>query len=293
MIIVTGAAGFIGSHMVKYLNSIGENDICIVDDLTIEKNINLQGCEYKQHYSIEDFYNTFNDWDKVSLIFHEGGVSSTVEKDKAKFDKFNVESTKYLIEKAIKYDIVLSYASSASVYGTSQTFLETDSMDPKSPYATSKSEIDDYVMKLTGYYRIQGWRYFNVYGKNENHKQEQASPISKFLKQAVDTNEIKIFKKSQDYKRDFVCVDDVVKVKYMATQSDFRGVCNLGTGIATSFKDIADIISAKTGATIKEIEMPKNLKEQYQAYTCADMTKFRLIMNDYKFTSFEKYLLSL
>ena len=293
MIIVTGAAGFIGSHMVKYLNSIGENDICIVDDLTIEKNINLQGCEYKQHYSIEDFYNKFTEWDKVSLIFHEGGLSSTVEKDKAKFDKFNVESTKYLIEKAIKYDIVLSYASSASVYGTSETFLETDSMDPRSPYATSKSEIDEYVMKLTGYNRIQGWRYFNVYGKNENHKQEQASPISKFLKQAVDTNEIKIFKKSQDYKRDFVCVDDVVKVKYMATQSDFRGVCNLGTGIATSFKDIADIISAKTGATIKEIEMPKNLKEQYQAYTCADMTKFRLIMNDYKFTSFEKYLSSL
>ncbi len=293
MIIVTGGAGLIGSNIVKGLNGRSISDILIVDDINKDKENNLRDLKFSEIISPQDFYGIWNHWLKVDVVFHEGAISSTTERDQNKIDQYNLQPSYWLVDQAVRNNFVLSYASSASVYGDSNTFVESQPLNPRSLYATSKMLVDQYVYSTLLDYpnaNIQGWRYFNVYGKNEIHKKDQASPITKFSQQALDTGKIQIFKNSENFQRDFICVDDIVNIKLTASNKNFNGIFNLGTGTAVSFREVADLISKKYSAAIEEIEFPTDLINQYQRYTCSDNTKLIEKIGDYKFMSVESFL---
>jgi ADP-L-glycero-D-manno-heptose 6-epimerase len=287
MIIVTGGAGFIGSNLIKELNKKGNTNIIVVDDLTNGyKFKNLAECDIEDYF---DYTELFDDsirrvvWEQVSQIYHEGAISSTTEWDGKLIMKNNYTFSTNLLNHAIHYNIPFSYASSASVYGKgvepNTPFKETDKLNPLNVYAYSKLLFDKRVESVltSNNYKttIIGNRYFNVYGTGEEHKGDQASPIHKFYKQATEKGYIEIFKGSENFVRDFICVDDVVKLKVKMLTENISGIFNLGTGETTSFKKVADIVSEKTGCDIEEIPFPNNLREHYQDYTCADLTKLK------------------
>ena len=168
---------------------------------------------------------------------------------------------------------------------------------PQTPYAWSKYLIDRYIINKELYKKkfkilIQGFRYFNVYGPHEEHKGSQASPITKFSIQAKKTGIIKLFEGSKNYKRDFICVSDVCRVHKQMLELKVNGIFNVGTGKATSFLDIAEIIARKYNAKIEYIPMPAIIKNHYQTYTCADLSNLNKYVNiDY--LTVEKYINSI
>jgi ADP-L-glycero-D-manno-heptose 6-epimerase len=170
----------------------------------------------------------------------------------------------------------LQYASSASVYGLNQDFREDAPLNPMSPYAWSKYLFDRHVLSQQfDKIRVQGFRYFNVYGPYEDHKGDQSSPHHKFTKQAETTGVIKLFEGSENYKRDFISVHEVVKIHKKFFDVQESGIWNAGTGRATSFENVARTIADGMECRVEYIPMPDNVKAQYQTYTCADVTKLR------------------
>lgn len=291
MIIVTGALGFIGSNIVKELNRQGKKNLLLVDELKNAENI--VGCEYKELVDMKDFYKNFNDWKKVKIVFHQGAISSTTETNATKIEHYNIKPSIKLLHDCLEYDVLFSYASSAGVYGTDLYFKEDAELNPKSLYAESKAKIDikvQEILKVKPDAKIQGWRYFNVYGNGEQFKGDQASPVYKFSKQAKEKKKIYIFEGSENYKRDFVCVDDVVKTVVDASKQKFNGIYNLGTGYPISFRDVAEIIANKYKATIEEIAFPRKLEGQYQIFTKADMRNLSEVMVVDDFQSLEQYV---
>ena len=216
-------------------------------------------------------------------VIHLGANSSTTETNVKKIIEQNFEYSKKLYEMCQLMDIKFQYASSASVYGLSRIFKETDFCKPVSPYAFSKYMFDCWLMNQS--YPYQGFRYFNVYGLGEDKKGNQASPVSKFIKQAQQHGEIKIFDKSGKYKRDFVSVDDVCEIHYRMLESDASGIFNLGTGQTTSFRDVADIVKKHSTCIITEIPMPQELKGQYQKFTKSDNSKLLEVIGCLLYTS--------
>lgn len=291
MIIVTGALGFIGSNIVKELNRRGIKDIILVDEMKPADNI--VGCNYKVLMEMKDFYANFKDWKNVTCVFHQGAISSTTESNKAKIDGYNIKPSLKLLHDCLEHDVMFSYASSAGVYGTDLYFTEDADLKPKSLYAESKAILDskvEEILKVKPNAKIQGWRYFNVYGAGEQFKGDQASPIHKFTRQAIDKRKIFIFEGSENYKRDFVWVGDIVKTVVDSSTKDFNGIYNLGTGTAISFKEVAEIIAFKHNAEIKEIAFPKKLEGQYQIFTKADMRKLESVTTFSSFLSVEQYV---
>jgi ADP-L-glycero-D-manno-heptose 6-epimerase len=150
---------------------------------------------------------------------------------------------------------------------------------PQSPYAWSKYLFDRFVMQHNGDFNIlvQGFRYFNVYGQLEDHKKDQASPYTKFTKQAKENGVINVFENSSEYKRDFVCVEDLCQVHEKMLNVDKSDIWNIGTGNPVSFETVATAIAKKHNATIKYVPMPDSLKAQYQKFTSADLTKLNSV----------------
>ena len=260
MIILTGSDGFIGKNFLKKIN---EPVVKIDKDNA-----------YK-------FVSGFDKWDQVSLIIHQGAISSTTEKNISTLHHYNVVFSLLLFQKAIEYQIPVKYASSASVYGNTK-----DQMNPLNYYAITKLQIDYFVQdNMDKFSSIQGFRYFNVYGEGEDHKGDQASPISKFTKQIKDTGKLKLFKGSNKFVRDFICVDDIVNV--VLCNSEASGIYDLGTGCPVSFQEVAELVAEKEKGEIEYIDFPEHLKGKYQDYTCADMKW----IGDYKFKSVKEYLL--
>lgn len=260
MIILTGSRGFIGKNILKKINK---------PVIEVEKE------------NVDTFINNFDGWDKVSLIIHQGAISSTTEKNIQKLHHNNVEFTLLLFEKAIEYQIPVKYASSASVYGNTQ-----GQINPLNYYAITKLQIDYFVEdNLDKFKSIQGFRYFNVYGEGENHKGDQASPVSKFTKQIRETGKLKLFKGSDKFLRDFICVNDVVDI--VLNNNSKSGIYDLGTGSPVSFQEVAELVAEKEKGEIEYIDFPEHLKGKYQDYTCADMKW----IGDYKFKSVKQYLL--
>ena len=240
LIILTGSNGFIGSHFKKYLNDVLE--------------IEIDNCL--------DFIKNFNKWDEVDLIIHQGAISSTTEKDALKIFKWNVEFSIKLMEKAIEYKIPIKYASSASVYGNENIF------NPLNQYSISKLQVDYWVMdRIDLFSHVQGFRYFNVYGDGEGHKGDQASPVSKFSSQIKETGRLKLFEGSEEFLRDFICVDDVVDVVLNNTLES--GIYDLGTSRPVSFQYVAEQVAEKYNGEIDYVPFPKHLIGKYQYYTCA------------------------
>lgn len=219
----------------------------------------------------------------LDWVIHLGAISSTTETDVFKITKQNINSSIEIFEECIKYDVNFQWSSSASVYGNSTTFKETDMCKPLNLYALSKYIFEEYVNKKFPIYsydgdicnniKYQGFRYFNVFGPHEEHKGSQASPIHNFTKQAKEDKIIKIFEDSDVFSRDFIHVDKIIDTHIKIMESRENGIWNIGNGISTSFEKVAKTIAKQYDATIEFIDMPKNLKPHYQKYTCADITK--------------------
>lgn len=287
MILVTGGFGFIGSNLIIALNARGIKNIIVVDDLTDgRKMTNLNGCEFSEYYDVDDFFKKFSSWGDIQYIFHEGAISSTREMNGKLIMERNYEFSNKLLGKAFEHKIPFQYASSASVYGNVPKNIassEDGHISPQTPYAYSKALFDKKVSALLNNehfakmgFNLQGLRYFNVYGRNEMHKGDQASPITKFTQQARETGRIKIFEGSDDIYRDFVCVEDVIQAKLeFAFNRMNSGIFNIGVGKACSFRHLAELIASRENAQIEVITFPKEYKEAYQYWTCASLHKLR------------------
>lgn len=250
-VLVTGHHGFIGQNMVKYLMSCGHT---------------VEGYEYGKTDSAVSLKG-------FDAVIHLGAVSSTTESDVDKILERNLLFSIDLLTVCNRVGVKFQYASSASVYGPGPDFSESAPGQPKSLYAWSKYAFDQYVKASNWRVPVQGFRYFNVYGDHEDHKGEQASPVTKFRKQARETGTIKVFKDSDKYFRDFVHVDDVCRVHEKLLHVDRSDIWNVGTGSPRSFLQVAEATATKENAKIAEIEMPEELRFQYQRYTKADRTR--------------------
>lgn len=302
--IVTGAAGFIGSNLVKALNARGENNIIAVDNLkTGDKFKNLVDCEIADFLDKDDFRIKIQEGyfdGLITAVLHQGACSDTMETDGRYMMDNNYQYTLELLNYCQSEEVPLLYASSASVYGGGSHFQESrDCEAPLNVYAYSKFLFDQ-IMRRRWHKRgaqIVGLRYFNVYGQREQHKQRMASVAYHFFNQYRNEGKVKLFEGCDGYGnggqlRDFVSIEDVVKVNmFFLDNPDVSGIFNLGTGQAQSFNDVAaatvnalrrsegkptlSLNELQQQALISYIPFPEQLRGKYQSYTQADITALR------------------
>lgn len=286
MIIVTGGAGFIGSNLVKKLNSLGRRDIVVVDNLTNgEKFRNLVDCEILDYVDKQDFLAAIATYKKIDVVFHQGACSATTEWDGAYMLKNNYEYSKKLLNYCLKYRFPFIYASSAAVYGHTKEFCEISECEcPLNVYGYSKLLFDQYVRRILSKAKSQivGLRYFNVYGPREAHKKGMASVAFHLSEQLKVDDKVKLFEGSDGYaageqRRDFVYVADTVDVNLWFWQHPKKsGIFNCGTGKSRTFNDVArNIIAQYKKGEIEYIPFPKQLRDSYQSFTEANIMKLR------------------
>ena len=303
MIVVTGGAGFIGSHLVLGLNKIGENKIVVVDNLkNEEKNKNLIEAKIVDYIDKIDFLkliekrHTF--CEDIDFVFHQGACTVTTEWDGRYMLENNFRYSKVLLNFCLERSIPFIYASSAAVYGINSNFAEKRKNEgPINIYGYSKWLFDQYVRSLKNKIKSQvvGLRYFNVFGPGEAHKNNMASVVYHFDNQINEMGELKLFKGSHGYddgeqRRDFIFVDDVIKVNlWMMNNSNISGIYNVGTGKSHSFNDIANaVIKRRKTGRIKYIPFPKELEESYQSYTEANLENLRTVGYKKEFIALDK-----
>ena len=296
MIVVTGGAGFIGSNIVKALNEQGIEDIIVVDNLgSTQKHRNLNGMHIADFIHKSDLHKHLDRLKGADAIFHEGACSSTTESDGVYMMENNYEYSKMLLHFAIDNEIPFLYASSASVYGDGDNgFTEDRNCEyPLNVYAYSKFQFDNYVRSIfkKGMPKSQvlGLRYFNVYGFQENHKGSMASVPFHFFNQVNTEGKMKLFEGSDKFFRDFIFVEDVVKVNMFFYKTAKSGIFNCGTGVERSFTDIAKKFQELSpGAVMETIPFPEHLKGKYQEFTKADTTALRAAGYEEKFYTLEE-----
>jgi ADP-L-glycero-D-manno-heptose 6-epimerase len=295
MIIVTGGAGFIGSNIVKGLNNIGHTDILIVDNLAqTQKYLNMNSLKFSDYIDKQDFLEQLSSLQNVEAIIHQGACSATTELDANYLIRNNYEYSKTLLDYSLENKIPFIYASSASVYGEGDNgFTEKPECEyPLNGYAFSKYIFDNYVRQNVDFENdspVVGLRYFNVYGYQENHKGSMASVPFHFFNQANTNGEINVFEGSENFLRDFIFIEDVVKVVLFFLEAGKSGIFNCGTGNERSFMDMANIfVELKQNCTINTIPFPEHLKGKYQAFTKADTEQLRAIGYKNEFLSLEE-----
>jgi ADP-L-glycero-D-manno-heptose 6-epimerase len=315
--IVTGAAGFIGSNLVKALNERGEDNIIAVDNLkNADKFKNLVDCEIADYLDKEDFLEKLQDGffdGLVNAVLHQGACSDTMETDGRYMMDNNYQYTLELLDYCQNEEVPYLYASSASVYGGGRAFKENRECEaPLNVYAYSKFLFDQIVrrrwQKRTA--QIVGLRYFNVYGSREAHKGRMASVAYHFFNQYRAEGRVKLFEGCDGYGngeqlRDFVSIEDVVKVNmYFLDNPHKSGIFNLGTGQAQSFNDVAvatintlRIAESKPVLSLAEMQQqrlisyipfPEPLRGKYQSYTQADISALRNSGYSERFLSVEQ-----
>jgi len=301
MIVVTGAAGFIGSNLVMGLNSRGgHSDILAVDELTDgTKFRNLAEAEIADYLDKDEFLDRVERGalPKITAIFHQGACSATTEWNGKFVMDVNYRYSKVLLHYAQTHRIPYFYASSASVYGMGkQGFRESRECEkPLNMYAYSKFLFDQYVRRQSLTSQVVGLRYFNVYGPREQHKGGMASTAFHFNNQIKDSGECKLFEGSDGYpnggqRRDFIHVDDVVAMNlWFWEHPEISGVFNCGTGRAQPFNDIANAVIAWHGkGAVKYVPFPENLVGRYQSFTEADHAQLKAIGYDLPFLTVEQ-----
>jgi len=305
MIVVTGAAGFIGSCMLKKLNDEGFHYLIAVDDFSKEdKQKNLTGKNVQEFVPRQDFFNWLHrNHEHLEFIFHIGARTDTAEFDRAIFDELNVDYSKRIWKACCQYQIPLVYASSAATYGLGEHGYKDDEqlvgqLKPLNPYGESKNEFDKWaIAQQEQPFFWAGLKFFNVYGPNEYHKGRMASVIFHAYKQISATGQMKLFRSHNPQypdggqMRDFVYVKDLIAVMYflMHHRKD-SGLYNLGTGKARTFMDLvkATFKAMDKKEQITFIDTPADIRDKYQYFTEADMQKLRSIGYDAPFYSLEE-----
>lgn len=305
MIVVTGAAGFIGSCLISGLNELGYKDLVLVDDFSkTEKAPNLDGKEFSKQIDRSEFHDWLEENNKlVYFIFHIGARTDTTEFDTSIFDKLNLNYTKKVWNQCIEYGIPLVYASSGATYGLgehgySDSHDIVEKLKPLNPYGDSKNDFDKWALKQEkSPYFWAGLKFFNVYGPNEYHKGRMASVIFHAFNQIKRDGLVKLFRShNPEYKdgeqlRDFIYVKDVVDVcLFLMEHRKNSGLYNLGTGKARTFLDLAKATfkALDLEPNIQFIDTPEDIRDKYQYYTQAEMDKLRSIGYDKEFTSLEE-----
>lgn len=289
-IVVTGAAGFIGSCLVGHLNDLGYLNIIAVDDFSqIRKDKNLEGKTLAAKVGRGEFINWLEDFgQEVDFIFHIGARTDTTEFDRSIFDDLNLNYSKSLWLASVKWNIPFVYASSGATYGLGEFGYEDShevipKLIPLNPYGDSKNDFDKWAITQSKQPPFwAGLKFFNVYGPNEYHKGRMASVIFHAFHQITKTEGMKLFRShNPDFKdgeqlRDFVYVKDVVKVcQFLLEEKPANGIYNLGTGKARTFVDLATDTFLALGKTpaISFVDTPEDIRDKYQYFTEAKMDK--------------------
>ncbi len=304
-IIVTGAAGFIGSCMVSYLNRQGFEKLILVDEFDDEeKELNLLHKKYIVRVEREDFFGWVQrEKPAVDFVFHLGARTDTTEFDYSVHQRLNVEYSQKMWNYCAMHNIPLVYASSAATYGEGELGYDDshdiiEQLQPLNPYGISKNEFDKWVLHQDCHPPFwAGLKFFNVYGPNEYHKARMASVIFHSYNQIKQNGTVKLFRSHKEgYEdgeqlRDFVYVKDVIAVCYwLMEQQPASAIYNLGTGQARSFNDLVKSTFAGLDMqpSIEYIDMPADIRDKYQYFTEANMDKLRKAGYKAEFYSLEK-----
>lgn len=292
MIVVTGAAGFIGSCLVSALNHEGFRDIILVDDFSNpEKDKNLEGKIFSSKVDREEFIDWLKENHKlVQFIFHIGARTDTTEFDSKIFDKLNLNYSKDVWNSCVEFGLPLVYASSAATYGDGALgYMDNHdiipSLKPLNPYGDSKNDFDKWaLLQERKPYFWAGLKFFNVYGPNEYHKGRMASVIFHAFNQIQTKGSVNLFRSHRaDFEdgkqlRDFVYVKDVVSVcLFLMNNRKHSGIYNLGTGTARSFLDLAlaTFNASESDPKINFVDIPEDIRDKYQYFTEASMEKLK------------------
>ncbi|GIK70766.1 MAG: ADP-L-glycero-D-manno-heptose-6-epimerase [Bacteroidota bacterium] len=293
MIVVTGAAGFIGSCLISFLNKEGYKDIVAVDNFSNEiKNKNIENKILTAKIHRDVFFKWLDENEKfVQFIFHIGARTDTTEFDVSIFNTLNLDYSKKVWQKCVQYGIPLVYASSAATYGMGE-YGYSDSTSPSvlkplNPYGDSKNDFDKWALEQERKpYFWAGLKFFNVYGPNEYHKGRMASVIFHAYKQIIDSEKLNLFQshhplfKDGEQMRDFVYVKDVISVcAFLMEHRKNNGIYNLGSGKARTFLDLANYTFSALNKkpNIEFIPTPEDIRGKYQYFTEADMQKLHAI----------------
>jgi ADP-L-glycero-D-manno-heptose 6-epimerase len=305
MIVVTGAAGFIGSCLVSLLNQLGNKDLILVDDFSNEeKNRNLEGKKFLQKIHRSNFFAWLElEKPKLDFVYHIGARTDTTEFNKEIFDELNVSYSQNIWKYCTKNSIPLVYASSAATYGLGEFGYDDNheiisKLVPLNPYGDSKNDFDKWVLaQPTEPPFWAGLKFFNVYGPNEYHKGRMASVIFHAFNQIQEKGSVKLFRshnpnfKDGEQLRDFIYVKDLINVcLFLKEEKPTSGIYNLGSGKARTFLDLVTntFHSLKKPVSINFIDTPEDIRDKYQYFTEANMTKLRSAGYTNEFTSLEQ-----
>ena len=306
MIIVTGAAGFIGSRLAERLNLDNYNDLVLVDDFSrADKTANYHQITCSQKVERTEF----PDWlreneNQVQFVFHLGARTDTTEQDVEIFNELNLNYSKEIWNLCVEFGIALIYASSAATYGDgalgySDAHEIVEDLKPLNPYGESKNNFDKWALQQSrSPYFYSGLKFFNVFGPNENHKSRMASVVLHTYRQVNETGQMKLFRSHRDeyqdghQTRDFVYVDDVCDVcMYMMHHrlTVKSGLYNLGSGNSRTFLDLVKATFYAMGRepNIVFIDTPQDIRDTYQYFTEADLSKLRTTGYTSEFTKLE------
>lgn len=300
-VLLTGGAGFIGSCMLKRLNEAGITNIIVVDHLgASDKWKNLRGKDFRDYFEKDKFLERLESGGldgKIDTIVHFGACSSTTEQDATYMIENNYMYSKTLAEWALKKKAKFLYASSAATYGAGEIgYSDADDITPKlnplNIYGYSKHLFDLWVLRNKLEKEFVGLKFFNVFGPNEYHKNDMRSMVHKGYQQIKATGKMKLFKSHRpDYKdgaqkRDFIYVKDAVELSYnFLEHPNKRGIFNIGTGSAKTWNDLAEALFSALGIApnIEYFDMPEALRDKYQYFTEADLTKLKKANSPHKF----------
>ncbi|MEO9071024.1 MAG: ADP-glyceromanno-heptose 6-epimerase [Ginsengibacter sp.] len=310
-IVVTGAAGFIGSCLVGFLNDAGFENLILVDDFSHkEKEANLKEKHFEKKIEREEFFDWLkNQNTKIDFFYHIGARTDTTEFDYSVHEHLNVEYSKKVWNFCTENKVPLVYASSAATYGAGELGYKDDesiieNLKPLNPYGVSKNEFDKWALKEKKSPPVfAGLKFFNVYGANEYHKARMASVVFHSYNQIMKNGFVKLFKshkkefKDGEQLRDFIYVKDVLKICFWFLEcwekdpkTFISGIYNVGTGKARTFDDLvkATFAGLDKKPQIEYIDMPEDIRNTYQYFTEADMNKIRAAGYSQPFYSLEK-----